>query len=154
MFPVPGPIPGIDAYQMGASALYLVWKKPQQPNGILTGYKIYYRVVKGTQLDAIREREPHINDPKQTRAKLAGLLPNSKYRIHIRALTRAGEGDDYYIETRTRSDKATLMPDKPTFTWIRLPSDSENGLAKIKVTWLPPLGGNQIPGSHFFVKYK
>ncbi|XP_044742143.1 neuroglian [Chrysoperla carnea] len=150
---VPGPIPGIDAYQMGASALYLIWKKPQQPNGVLIGYRIYYRVVKGTLLESLIEREPYIKDPKQTRAKLAGLLPNSKYRIHVRALTRAGEGDDYYIETRTRVDKPAV-PDKPSFTWTRLPSDTDNGLAKIKVTWLPSLGGNQVPGSHFFVKYK
>lgn len=104
-------------------------------------------------MESLIEREPYIKDPKQTRAKLAGLLPNSKYRIHVRALTRAGEGDDYYIETRTRVDKPAV-PDKPSFTWTRLPSDTDNGLAKIKVTWLPSLGGNQVPGSHFFVKYK
>lgn len=78
---------------MGSSALYLVWKKPEQPNGILTGYKIYYQTVKGTMVGPLLEREPHITDPKQTRAKLAGLEEGTKYRIHIKATTSAGEGE-------------------------------------------------------------
>lgn len=78
---------------MGSSALYLVWKKPEQPNGILTGYKIYYQTVKGTKVGDLDEREPHITDPKQTSAKLAGLEPGTKYRIHIKATTNAGEGE-------------------------------------------------------------
>lgn len=43
----PGPVESFDAYPLGASALYLVWRKPEQPNGILTGYRIYYQKVLG-----------------------------------------------------------------------------------------------------------
>jgi hypothetical protein len=77
---------------MGSSALFLMWRRPDQPNGILTGYRIYYQTVKGTKVGPLLERQPPITDPKQTRAKLAGLEPNIKYRIHIKATTRAGEG--------------------------------------------------------------
>lgn len=41
----------------------------------------------------ILEREPHINDPTQTHVKLAGLKPNTKYRLHVKATTKAGEGE-------------------------------------------------------------
>jgi mannitol-specific phosphotransferase system IIBC component len=47
---VPGTVQSFEAYQLGSSALFLVWKKPEQPNGILTGYKIYYQTVKGTKV--------------------------------------------------------------------------------------------------------
>lgn len=91
---VPGTVTAFEAFPMGSSALFLVWKKPEQPNGILTGYKVSYQTVKGTKVGPLVEREPHITDPTQTRAKLAGLEPNTKYRIHIRGMTRAGEGEE------------------------------------------------------------
>lgn len=39
------------------------------------------------------ERKPQISDAKQISAKLANLEPGTRYRIHVRALTRAGEGE-------------------------------------------------------------
>jgi neuronal cell adhesion protein len=55
----------------------------------------------------------------------------------------------YLIEPTTRN-AAAIAPDHPDFKWYRLPSD--NGLASVKVVWLPDIDGR--PGSHFFVKYK
>ncbi|CAG2066113.1 unnamed protein product [Timema podura] len=145
---VPGTVQFFEAFPMGSSALYLVWKRPEQPNGILTGYRIYYQTVRDTSVGPLIERQA-ITDPKQTRAKLAGLQPGMKYRLHIKATTRAGEGEDYFIEQRTRAS-ATAIPDKPKFTWHRIPT--ENGYATVKVVWLPNVEGKL--GSHFFVKYK
>lgn len=84
----------MDGFPLGSSALYLVWKKPEKQNGILTGYKIYYQIVTGTEVGPLLEREPHVRDPEATRVKLAGLIPETKYRIHIRAATKAGEGEE------------------------------------------------------------
>lgn len=72
----------------------LRWKKPLQPNGQLTGYKVYYEEVSGTAVKTKLEREPHINDPRINQAKLAGLKPNTKYRLHIVGTTKAGEGEE------------------------------------------------------------
>ena len=60
----------------------------------MRGYRIYYEKVEETKIGPQIEREPAIRDPAQTRAKLAGLEPNTKYRLHIRAMTSAGEGDE------------------------------------------------------------
>lgn len=90
---VPGTVSAFEAYPMGSSALFLVWKKPEQVNGNLKGYKVSYQTVKGTKVGPVIEREPHISDPTETRAKLAGLEPNTKYRITIKGLTNAGEGE-------------------------------------------------------------
>lgn len=146
---LPGTVMSLDAYPMGTSALYIVWKKPEQPNGILTGYKIYYQELKNTAVGPLLEREPHITDYRQTRAKLAGLKPNTNYRLIVRATTRAGEGEENFIDRKTRSG-LPVMPDVPDFRVSTLPAS--NGLANIRVTWLPHLDGR--PGSHFFVKYR
>ncbi|XP_066590095.1 neuroglian isoform X2 [Prorops nasuta] len=143
----PGPVLGFEAYPMGSSTLYLLWTKPAEPNGILTGYRIYYQIVNGTHLDPMLERKPHVMDPEATSAKLAALAPNTKYRIHIRATTKVGEGNNYFIEQSTRS---SVQPDVPQFTWESIPK--ENGYSNVRVIWQPSLMGN--PGSHFFVKYK
>ena len=84
---VPGPVSNVEATPMGSSAFYLTWKEPEQPNGRLTGYKIYYQTVIQTGVGSLIEREPHISDPRQTKAKLAGLEPDTKYRIHLRGIS-------------------------------------------------------------------
>lgn len=38
--PVPGTVQSLEAFPMGSSALLLDWKKPEQTNGVLTGYKV------------------------------------------------------------------------------------------------------------------
>lgn len=91
---VPSTVQSLDAYALGSSAFHLVWKKPAHPNGELTGYKIYYEEVRGTELGTKMEREPHIHDPEVLSNKLAGLKSNTKYRIHVTATTRAGEGEE------------------------------------------------------------
>lgn len=156
---------------MGSSALFLVWTKPAEPNGILTGYRIYYEPVNETRLGPLLERKPHITDVEATSAKLAMLAPDTKYRIHIRATTKIGEGNEYvslfdilihvfkiihffmffslsyFIEQKTRTSQ---RPDVPLFTWEAIPK--ENGYSNVRIIWQLNLNGN--PGSHFFVKYK
>lgn len=92
---VPGTVLNLEAFPMGSSALFLVWAKPAEPNGILTGYRVYYEPVNGTRLGLLLERKPHIADPEVTSAKLAALAPDTKYRVHIRATTKVGEGNEY-----------------------------------------------------------
>ena len=87
----------LEAFPMGSSALFLVWTKPAEPNGILTGYRIYYEPVNETRLGPLLERKPHITDVEATSAKLAMLAPDTKYRIHIRATTKIGEGNEYVL---------------------------------------------------------
>ena len=83
------------------------------------------------------------------KAKLAGLKPHSKYRVTIKATTRAGEGMPYYTECDTNFE-ATQAPSKPKFKYTVMNPDM--GKARIKVTWQPHIEAN--PGSHFYVQYK
>ena len=90
----PSTVQTFEAFPLGSSAFLLRWKKPLHPNGKLNGYKLYYEEVTGTALGPKLEREPHIADPHIQSAKLAGLKPNTKYRLHITATTKAGEGEE------------------------------------------------------------
>lgn len=91
---VPSAVQSLDAYPLGSSAFWLTWKKPLNPNGKLTGYKIYYEEVRNSYVGERREYDPHITDPRITRMKMAGLKPNTKYRISITATTKMGEGTE------------------------------------------------------------
>lgn len=91
---VPSSVQSLEAFPLGSSAFLLKWQKPLQENGRLTGYKVYYEELIGTDVKTKLEREPHINDARATQAKLAGLKPNAKYRVHIVGTTKAGEGEE------------------------------------------------------------
>ena len=151
----PGPIDMLDCYAMGSSALLLQWKAPQEANGVLTGYRIYYSKVTGTHIGPELEREPRISLNRTDKAKLAGLEPHSKYRVTIKATTVAGEGLGYYTECDT-NPQAREAPSMPNFRYTYLTSDlnadSLSQLPRIKVTWQPFVDGN--PGSHFYVQYR
>lgn len=144
----PGTVKSFEVYPIGSSAMLLKWDKPVDENGVLTGYKIYYQKVTGTNLGPVQERKKEI-DPKFDRAKLAGLEPNTKYRIEIRAKTKAGEGDKYYVEQTTKS-VVTAKPDIPVFETRTLPA--KEGTAHILVRWLPSLDGHA--GTHFVAWYR
>lgn len=144
----PGTVRSFEAHPIGSSAMLLKWDKPLDENGILTGYKIYYQKVTGTALGPLQERKKEI-DPKFDRAKLAGLEPNTKYRIEIRAKTKAGEGDKYYVEQTTKA-MVNAVPDIPVFETSTLPA--KEGTAHILVRWLPSFDGHS--GSHFVAWYR
>jgi neuronal cell adhesion protein len=90
---VPGTVLGLEAYPVGSTTMLLKWSKPIEINGILTGYRISFQLVNGSRIGNEMERHPQITDPESTSAKLASLIPEAKYRISIRATTRAGSGE-------------------------------------------------------------
>ena len=149
---VPGPVASFDGISMGSNALYLFWTRPDEPNGILTGYRIFYEKVVGTQLGARLERSPKIEDPMATNAKLSGLTPATKYRVTIHPTTSKGLGEGFYIELSTKSEDAADYPDKPAFDWYH--RKAPDGSDEIKVQWNPTSGNGKKPGSYFYVQYR
>ena len=139
----------LECFPMGSSALLLAWKKPEEVNGQLRGYRIYYQEVVGTKLGPLLERKPRINDPKTDKAKIAGLKPHSKYRITVKATTTPGEGMPYYTECET-NPQSLEPPSRPRGKYYLLNPEEKTGHARVKVTWQPQIEGN--PGSHFFVQ--
>ena len=114
---LPGPIDMLECFPMGSSALLFQWKSPAEGNFVLTGYRIYYSKVTGTQLGPEMERLPRIFNNMTVKAKLAGLEPESKYRVTIKATSRAGEGRGYFTECDT-NPQARVNPDMPSFKYV------------------------------------
>ncbi|KAH9364561.1 hypothetical protein HPB48_021047 [Haemaphysalis longicornis] len=147
----PGPVASFEGIPMGSTGVYLLWKRPLETNGVLTGYHIYYEEVKGTQLGPKMERQPPVRDPLESRAKLAGLKPRTKYRITIQAATAQGQGDPYFIELET-ADQSERVPDMPDFTWAYLPD--RDGHAAVQTGGLAiraPGSPNAVAGAAWFI---
>lgn len=58
-------------------------------------------VVNALELGAMHDRDQQIDDRYATTAILSGLLPDTKYRVHIYARTQYGRGEGTFIEVRT-----------------------------------------------------
>ncbi|RVE47838.1 hypothetical protein evm_007469 [Chilo suppressalis] len=144
----PGKVRSIQAYPLGSSAMLVKWDKPLDENGILTGYTISYKKMIGTSEGPLQHRKKAI-DPKLDRAKLAGLEPNTQYRIIVRAKTKAGEGDEQYVHQTTKA-VVNAVPDVPMFETKTLPG--KEGTAHIRVQWLPNIDGHA--GTHFVAWYR
>ncbi|XP_050548270.1 neuroglian-like [Daktulosphaira vitifoliae] len=99
----------------------------------------------------LMQYRPAITNPTQTSAKIAALKPGTNYRIYIRATTKAGAGEPFFVEQQTKLPlpEGTLL-DKPEF--IHQLVATNNIFDTVRVMWSPKLDGN--PGSHFYVKYR
>ncbi|KAF0760773.1 neuroglian-like isoform X1 [Aphis craccivora] len=147
---VPGPVNGVEAKQWGSFAILLSWQPPDEANGLLTGYEISYESM--TERGAgERTRHPSITNSKQTTAKLTSLKPSTNYRIYIKATTKVGVGEPFFIEQQTKPPLLIGTElDKPVFNYVHKAYNKIFDTVRIFLT--PNLDGN--PGSHFFVKYK
>ena len=87
--------------------------------------------MEGTRLGPLLEREPRVLNNQTDKAKLAGLMSHSKYRVTIKATTARGEGMPYYTECDT-NPQALIPPSKPKFKYHLL--NPENGHSRIKVS--------------------
>ena len=109
----------------------------------------------GTELREKVQRTPNISDPNQLFAKLAGLKPDTKYRIHIHAKTNRGEGEGFYIEERTGSEADVVGGvAKPRFHWMQEQTNNGGTTSTIRVYWRPNVESQERPGSHFYVQHK
>ena len=147
---MPGPVSSFEGIPMGSNAIYVYWAPPDQPNGNITGYRIFYETINGTELGTKRERFPQIEDPKITGVKLGNLKSGTKYRVTIHAVTRMGMGEPFFIELETKGDDAARVPDKPTFDVNNVRAN--DGSDHVKITWYP--NSSKVPGSNFYVQYR
>lgn len=147
---LPGPVSTFEGTPMGSSAIYLHWTPPDEPNGRIIGYRIFYETVVGTDLGSKLERFPRIEDPKITGVKLGILKPGTKYRVTIHAVTKVGMGEPYFIELETKSEDASTPPDKPVFDVNHVKAN--DGTDHVKITWYP--NASKVPGSNFYIQYR
>eukprot|EP00118_Oscarella_pearsei_P022470 m.260180 g.260180 ORF g.260180 m.260180 type:complete len:1305 (+) comp40432_c0_seq2:224-4138(+) len=117
----------------------------RQHNGILRGYKVYYRVVSSVASNPPLEIWT-VPFPNATQTTVTGLLPNTQYSFEMRAFNNAGVGP------KSQSKKATTLEATPgpvvNLTFV---NDIENGLAH--VFWSLPIDPNGKISGHI-VEYR
>ncbi|EEB12183.1 down syndrome cell adhesion molecule, putative, partial [Pediculus humanus corporis] len=121
---------------LSSQSIEISWDPPNsnKQNGILLGYKIFYKVVSNKRL--LEEDEEEIKITKLTKTVISGLSKYSNHSFTLLAFTSAGDG--------IKSDKIFCKTDEDVPS---SPKDIKAALSSfdnILVTWLPPLYKNGI----------
>ncbi|XP_078728944.1 protein sidekick-2 [Lampetra fluviatilis] len=127
---VPGPPVGILFPEVSRVSARLVWQPPTEPNGIILGYRVGYR-VNGSSLETVQEL-----DPSERQLRLTGLRPEALYAFRVTARTRKGWGlpAELTLITTQRRERAE-PPGRPEVpqsgVWAR----------SVLLTWVPGSDG-------------
>ena len=104
---IPGGVvpPSIPSANIFARNLTAVWSAPTQPNGVITGYRLEYRLL----LDAMTSQSGDIMTAAETPAGVTsatavGLLPVTIYEFRVVATNGAGEGFSTWEVVTTSED--------------------------------------------------
>ncbi|CAB3401714.1 unnamed protein product [Caenorhabditis bovis] len=104
----PGAIDDLKAKPTGPTTIDVTWKPPRDPNGVITGYTLVYK-LKSIGECGPRSSTPiekHVRNEHQT---LEGLLPDSTYEIHVIAHTSLA-GPQSSVVTVTTDEAAPSGP--------------------------------------------
>ncbi|CAJ0941669.1 unnamed protein product, partial [Mesorhabditis belari] len=82
----PGAVTDLTATPEGPTTAVVSWKQPENPNGVITGYTLIYRLKAIGQCGPRSSNpiEKHVRSEEQT---LEGLLPDSTYEVQVIAHT-------------------------------------------------------------------
>ena len=87
----PGPIMKLEGTTQDSTSIVLSWEGPTCPNGVITGYYIYYRISNTIQSQPINStgytEERLISNERDVTYSLTDLRPGENYTIHVRAFT-------------------------------------------------------------------
>ncbi|KAL4658231.1 protein sidekick-1-like [Arapaima gigas] len=84
---VPGPPVRLVFPDVRLTEVRVVWQPPEEPNGIIMGYQIAYRLDAGSSITTTVEVGPSAREFTAT-----GLAPDSAYIFHVSARTQQGWG--------------------------------------------------------------
>ena len=85
--------PSILSSNIFARNLTATWSPPTQPNGVIIGYRLEYRLLLDPMTSLPGETLTAAETPAEiTRATATGLLPVTTYEFHVAAINGAGDG--------------------------------------------------------------
>uniref|UniRef100_A0A8C7XXG5 Neural cell adhesion molecule L1-like protein n=1 Tax=Oryzias sinensis TaxID=183150 RepID=A0A8C7XXG5_9TELE len=100
--PEGGLLPILTTSDYKSDSVLLVWGPPLETNGILSGYLLQYHLLNNTHFTI------NITGADITQWQLTGLKSGSRYRIHLRACTKASCGPPLSQESETLPETALL----------------------------------------------
>lgn len=99
----------VRARLLNSTIILLEWEPPEEPNGQLQGYRIYYSSEPNSPLSTWQKK--NTNDTKIT--SISGLTPNITYSFKILGFTSVGDGplsDVLQIKTQQGGEKPHSGP--------------------------------------------
>ena len=106
---------------MNEMTISVEWQEPQEPNGIILDYEIFYRVTGATENESIVISAADLMSENTFQRNITGLMAFTDYEVRMRARTSAGFGP--YTDFQTvRTDPASASA--PTLTAMVVNSTS------------------------------
>ncbi|XP_066512489.1 receptor-type tyrosine-protein phosphatase F isoform X4 [Hoplias malabaricus] len=78
----------VQARMLSASTMLVQWEPPEEPNGQIRGYRIYYSTDADAQLSAWHKH--NTDDSRLT--TISGLITNTTYSLRVLGFTSVGDG--------------------------------------------------------------
>ncbi|XP_046363431.1 neuroglian-like isoform X4 [Haliotis rufescens] len=139
---VPSAVEYLDALYRGSTHFLLEWGEPKEPNGNVTGYRVGYKKIQGLEVGELVVGKT----VTKRRVFLGGLSPDTAYRVYVWGLTQEGQGEEYYIDTRTAEHTSDLV--RPVVDKVMAAATAVN------VTWrIPDIDGRPV-GARSFLQYR
>lgn len=108
---VPGPVKGVSVTPISPESVQVRWQIPDDPNGVISGYDLTYKLLSRGQCGGSPEREITVTT-RDLAYVLQNLVPHSRYRLTVAAKTRG-------VGTPVTKDFETDQSGRASFTTIR-----------------------------------
>ena len=108
----PGAVEDLNGLSQSSTSVLITWSFPPCPNGEITGYIVYYRETNATQYSNIDSTDYSRSEIiPVTYYVINNLTPNSRYAIHVRAVSNEsiGEAD---VEINILSTNTIVLSDE------------------------------------------
>ncbi|XP_066480331.1 receptor-type tyrosine-protein phosphatase F isoform X5 [Tiliqua scincoides] len=115
----------VQARMLSASTMLVQWEQPEEPNGLIRGYRVYYTIDPHLQLSMWQK---HNTDDSHL-TTVGNLITGTTYSIRVLAFTSVGDGPPSdVIQVKTQQG----VPSQPADFQAEAESDT-----RIMLTWLP-----------------
>ncbi|XP_055474472.1 receptor-type tyrosine-protein phosphatase F isoform X6 [Psammomys obesus] len=116
----------VQARMLSASTMLVQWEPPEEPNGLVRGYRVYYTPDSRRPLSAWHKH----NTDAGLLTTVGSLLPGITYSLRVLAFTAVGDGPPSpTIQVKTQQG----VPAQPADFQAKAESDS-----RIQLSWLLP----------------
>ncbi|KAG7229057.1 hypothetical protein INR49_013176, partial [Caranx melampygus] len=119
----------VQARMLSASTMLVQWEPPEEPNGQIRGYRIYYSSDLTAPLSAWQKH----NTDDSSLTTISGLTPDITYSLRVLGFTSVGDGPPSDIlQVKTQQG----VPAQPSSFEAEAELDTQ-----IRLTWLWPVQG-------------
>ncbi|XP_076034234.1 uncharacterized protein LOC143021011 isoform X2 [Oratosquilla oratoria] len=121
-----GPVSNLKVHLLSSDSFMVEWDEPEEPNGIIDGYTVVHQLLGGEEDPGTEHEYQGDVDPDYRMVKLGNLEADSKYRVTVRAMTAAGEGEGTSVDMETETIEP-MIPVVPIFSYSVVEDDADEG---------------------------